>query len=255
MQLEFSYGLPVRKQYLIKRRRSNMKPMSAIIALLCVGAAGVWMGYSPSPLAAQGPSSPRKVTAAEYAASLPKDVYPDSRGRLPLVKREDLDEQGKKDYDSHLSQDSSSLAGLAGPGGLRLHASPANLRGAGLGRRLQELARLVVSREMDQVFEWTVHEPRALEQGLGPAIIDVVRYRKPLTGVGEKEAAIIQLGREVFGKHKVSSETFARAYKLLGDRNLVDLCDLMGSYATTAILLHTVDVRLPYDRKPLLPVP
>ena len=115
--------------------------------------------------------------------------------------------------------------------------------------------RLVVSREMDQVFEWTVHEPVALKEGLEPAIIDIVRYRKTLTGVGEKEAAIIQLGREVFGKHKVSSETFARALKQLGEKNLIDLCFLMGSYATTAVLLTAVDLHLPYDRKPLLPIP
>jgi len=42
---------------------------------------------------------------------------------------------------------------------------------------------------------------------------------------------------------------------LLGEKNLIDLCDLMGSYATTAILLHTVDAHLPYNREPLLPVP
>lgn len=197
----------------------------------------------------------RKMTEEEYAASLPKDVYPDSRGRLPLVKREDLDESGKKTYDNAASPNTPTLAGLAGPAGLGLHASPPNLRGASLGRRLQELARLVVSREMDQVFEWTVHEPVALKEGLEPATIDIIRYRKPLTGVGEKEASIIQLGREAFGKHKVTSETFARVYKLLGDRNLVDICDLMGSYATTAILLHTVDLHLPYNRQPLLPVP
>lgn len=196
----------------------------------------------------------RKMTAEEYAASLPKDVYADSRGRLPLVNREDLDDAGKKAYDIAASPNTTTLAGLAGPAGIGLHASPPNLRGAALGGRLQELARLVVAREMDQVFEWTVHEPRALEQGLEPAIIDIVRHRKPLAGVGEKEASIIQLGREAFGKHKVRSETFARLYKQLGDRNLVDLCNLMGSYASTAILLHTVDAHLPYNRKPLLPV-
>ena len=138
---------------------------------------------------------------------------------------------------------------------MQLHGSKVSMRGKGLGPRLQELARLVVSRELDQEFEWTVHEPRALKMGLEPAIIDVVRYRKPLTGVGEKEAAIIQLGREVFQKHHVESDTYARAFKLLGEKNLVDLCSLMGGYATTAILLHTVDLHLPYDRKPLLPVP
>jgi 4-carboxymuconolactone decarboxylase len=203
----------------------------------------------------EGTSGWRKMTEPEYAASLPKDVFPDSRGRLPLVKREDLDEDGKKAYDHDASPDSTALAGLAGPGGIGLHASPANVRGSVLGQRLQELARLVVARETDQVFEWTVQEPRALEEGLEPEIIDIVRYHKSLDGVAEKEASIIQLGREIFEKHKVSSETFARIYIQLGDRNLVDLCYLMGNYASTSILLHTVDLHLPYNRKPLLPVP
>jgi 4-carboxymuconolactone decarboxylase len=233
-----------------------MKAFRAIAALLAVAAfAVVLTGGSANSVAAQSSSGARSIAEEAYNAKLPKDVFSDSRSRLPLIKREDLDAEGKKAYDSHLSEGSTSLAGLQGPGGLQLHGSKASLRGKGLGPRLQELARLVVSREMDQAFEWTVHEPRALKVGLDPSIIDVVRYRKPLTGVGEKEAAIIQLGREVFQKHHVESDTYAKAFKLLGEKNLVDLCFLMGSYATTAILLHTVDLHLPYDRKPLLPVP
>ncbi len=233
-----------------------MKFFITPFVLLCAGAASILIGYSPSSVAAQGIATPRTMTAAEYAASLPDDIYPDSRSRIPLIKREDLDEEGKRAYDSRVSPDATSLAGLQGPGGLGLHGSRGNVRETtGLERRLQELARLVVSREMDQGFEWTVHEPVALKEGLEPEIIDIVRYRKPLTGVGETEAAIIRLCREIFQKHKVSSDTFARALKQLGEKNLIDLCTLMGEYTRTAILLHTVDLRLPYDRKPLLPVP
>jgi 4-carboxymuconolactone decarboxylase len=108
---------------------------------------------------------------------------------------------------------------------------------------------------MDQAFEWTVHEPVALREGLDPKIIDVIRHRKLLDGVPEKEASIIQLGREIFQKHKVSPDTFARALKQLGKRDLIDLTTLMGDYTRTAILLHTVDIHLPYDRPSLLPVP
>ncbi len=231
-----------------------MSSIRAVIVLSAVTIAGWCIVQGPAPVAAQGSSGAPYKTEAEWAATLPKDIYPDSRSRLPMIRREDLDEAGKKVYDSHLAEDSESLAGLQGPGGLHLNGSR-NRADTGVDRRLQELARLVVAREMDQVFEWTVHEPRALKFHLEPAIIDAIRYRKPLTGVPEKEASIIQLGREIFQKHKVSSDTFARVVKQLGKKNLVDLCDFMGSYATTAILLHTVDVRLPYDRKPLLPVP
>ena len=59
-----------------------------------------------------------------------------------------------------------------------------------MDRRAQEVARLVVSRELAQVFERALHEPLALKFGLQPEIIDVIRDCKPLSGVPEKEASI-----------------------------------------------------------------
>jgi 4-carboxymuconolactone decarboxylase len=153
-----------------------------------------------------------------------------------------------------ISPNTRTLAGIRGPGGLRLHGSE-DLSQSQVDRKTQELARLVVSREMGQVFEWTVHEPVALRFGLDPEIINVIRYRKSLDGVPEREASIIQLGREIFQNHKVSPETFARVQKHLGNRDLIDLCYYMGNYTRTAILLHTVDAHLPYDRESLLPLP
>ena len=194
------------------------------------------------------------VTEEAFIASLPSDVFPDSRGRIPLVRREDLDEEGKMGYDSRIAPDTKSRGKLQGPGGLTLNGTR-DLSETQVDARTQEIARLVVSREMNQRFEWTLHEPVALEAGLEPEIIDVIRYRRPLDGVPEREASIIQLGRELFQDRKVNSETFARVIKHLGKRDLVDLCRLMGDYTRTAILLHTFDVHLPYYTEPLLPVP
>ena len=221
-----------------------------------------WTGWGgmAQPVAAQKPATEKSSSAS--GAALPKDVYPDSRSRLPLVKRESLDEAGKKTYDD-AKGDPNSLVGLQGPGGIRLHsprfaeaARPANqyLRFQNkLGRRLSELAILVAAREVNQQFEWTAHEPAGLKAGLEPQIIDVVKYRKPTTGLGDKEASIIQLGREVFQTRKVSSDTFAHALKLFGDETLVDIVSLMGNYASTSILLNAFDQQLLEGQKPLLP--
>jgi len=194
------------------------------------------------------------VTEAEYQAALPADVDKDSGSRLPFVNRDELDEEGKAYYDSRRQPGSTSLGGIRGPGSVRLHGS-GDVAKSKVDRRTQELARLVVAREMDQAFEWTLHEPVALKNGVPPEIIDVIRNRKSLDGVPEHEASIIQLGREIFQTHKVKSETYARVLKQLGKRALVDLCDYMGEYVKTAILLHTVDAHLPYDMEPLLPLP
>lgn len=200
------------------------------------------------------------IGAAQTKNSLPEDVHPESRSRLPPAKREELDEDGKKAYDAIVSNPRL-LAGLRGPAGIRLY-SPKSGGGnqylrfdTALGRRLSELAILVTARELDQQFEWTMHEPEALKQGLEQSIIDVVKFRKPLTGLREKESAIIQLGREVFGKHKVIPETFARAKNLLGAKTMIDLASLMGDFASTAVLLTTFDQQIQPDQETLLPIP
>ena len=55
----------------------------------------------------------------------PSDVLPDSRSRVPLPRRDDLDASARSVYDAHVHIDPASgksLAGLYGPGGLRLHS-------------------------------------------------------------------------------------------------------------------------------------
>ena len=102
---------------------------------------------------------------------------------------------------------------------------------------------------------WTAHEPQGLKAGLQQQTIDVVKYRKSTDGLAEKDAVIITLGREVIGKHHVSSATAARALSLFGNQGLVNIVSLMGDYASTAILLNTFDQHVRPTDKPLLPIP
>jgi len=201
----------------------------------------------------------------EQVARLPKDVHPDSLSRLPLLKREELDEQGKKVYDLAISPESRTLGGLRGPSGIWLHSPilAEVLRAANqylrfettLDRRLTELAILVTARELDNQFEWTAHEPAALKEGLDPKIIDVIRRRKPAARLGKKEALIINFGRELFRWKKVRSQTFARAVSAFGRRGVLELAALMANYAMTALIFNTVDQQLHPGQKPLLPLP
>ena len=201
----------------------------------------------------------------EQVARLPKDVHPESLSRLPLLKREELDAQGRKLYDQAVSPASRTLVGLRGPSGIWLHSPVLAefLRAANqylrfetaLDRRLTELAILVTARELDNQFEWTAHEPAALREGLDPKIVDVVKRRKPVSRLGKREALIIDFGRELFRKRKLRSQTFARGVELFGQRGVLELAALMGNYAMTAVILNTVDQQLHPDRKPLLPLP
>jgi 4-carboxymuconolactone decarboxylase len=124
------------------------------------------------------------------------------------------------------------------------------------GRALVGLAILISAREHSQQYDWTMNEPVALKAGLAPAVIDVVRLRRPLTGVGEKEATLIQFGRELFGQHYVTADTYARAKKVFGQRDLSDfVVNVMAPHARDATLLTAFDQQLPAGQKPLLPIP
>jgi len=190
-------------------------------------------------------------------------IDPDSGCRLPMVRREDLDEGGKAVYDHHIAPGTDSLAGLKGPGGVRLHSPKlsAALRpvakylrfDTGLSTRLREIAIMITAREMDSRFEWAAHEPEALKQGVSQATIDVIKFRKPTDGLDPAEKAIIDIGREAMGKHSVSQETYDRALEIFGARKLVDLMGIMGNYMATATLLHVFDNQPPADA-PVLPL-
>jgi 4-carboxymuconolactone decarboxylase len=194
---------------------------------------------------------------------MPPDIDPQSGFRLPLPKREDLDDAGKIAFD-RAATPGKSIVGLRGPGGITLYSpKTANAR-AEFGNYLRfdvfdpktrEVAILAVAREMDSQFEWAAHEPEALKEGVPADVVDVIKHRKSTQGLDETYAAIIELGRQTFGDHKVTSECFARVKKLFAPTKLVELVMLMGNYAATAALLTAFDMQLPEGQKPLLPVP
>src|SRR5438132_6777502 len=166
-----------------------MKPIRSIM-IVSVVLAGCAAGVPQREEASKVPT----MTA------LPQDIYPESRSRLQLPKREALDEQGKRVYDSVLDPKRPTLAGFQGPAGIWLHSPRVGepirefnriLRNEmPLEPRLRELAILVTARELDNQFEWTAHEPVALKEGLDARILDVVKFRKAVSGAPEKETAI-----------------------------------------------------------------
>ncbi len=194
------------------------------------------------------------------AAPLPADVYPDSRDRLPLPKREDMDDYGKAVFDELTHKPELPSVRLYDPKVAKpLGEAHRYMRyKAGLPDRVMEIAVLVTARERDCQYEWTEwethgrdeHDPRHIE----PEIIDIIKYDKPAAGLGEKETAIINLGRGMFGQENVSPATFAEVLRLFGRRGTVDLVELMTLYTATAAEMTAFDQQPPEGLKPLMPV-
>ena len=224
-----------------------MKPSHTLTGLLILG-----LTVTAAPGAGgQAPPAPRRA--------FPADIHAETGNRFPAIRRDALDDAGKKLYDAR------GVADGFGPGAIRLYSPPVAeamtavndylRRKSGLEPRLVELAILVTARELDCAYVWNAHEPAALKAGLEQPIIDTVRYRRPLTALGDKEAVIVQLGRDAIGTHTVGADTFARAVKLFGHQGVVNIVSLIGDYAATSILLNVAGQHVRPREKSLLPIP
>ena len=195
------------------------------------------------------------ATVVEAQAPPPSDINPVTLSRLPPVTPEDLDEEGRRLLASR-------PAAKPGPGPAHItNYSPRERslgvpsgEGSPVGARFFQLAVLIVAREINQQYEWTAHEPAGLRQGLEQSVIDVVKHRRGVAGLSEKDAAFITFGRTLLREHRVTSAQWADMVRLFGRQQTVQLMTIMGDYLRVGIMLNAVDQRLPAGRAALLPL-
>jgi 4-carboxymuconolactone decarboxylase len=125
---------------------------------------------------------------------------------------------------------------------LRWHSS--------LPLRLNEFAILTTGRLWRSQVEWYAHVPLALKAGLSPDIIADLKANKRPGAMQPDEAAVYDFLMELATKHQVSDETFARAKKLLGEQQVVDLTGVAGTYVSIAMLLAMAEEGVPPGKEP-----
>jgi 4-carboxymuconolactone decarboxylase len=223
------------------------------------------LAETPAPMntATEVTFAPSVVTESD----IPSDIHRDSWARLPLPNRSSLDNDGQRAYDAIINPDSRYADGPRGPIAMWLyspamaeHIFPAStyLRfGTDKDQRLTELAILATAREVRSQYEWSAHEPLALDAGLEVEIIELVKYRQPLDtpapGLGNTERLIIQFAREIISEEHLSPETFIQAQTIFGNRGVMDLAGLIGYYNFVNLTLKTFSVQLAPGRTRLLP--
>jgi 4-carboxymuconolactone decarboxylase len=190
-------------------------------------------------------------------------IDPESRSRIPLPRREDLDTKGQKIFDYFTSGSKGVLRGLHGPAGIWLQEPKlaevyvpfgSYLRfEAGLSEPVREVCVLAMARECNSAFEWASHEPEALQVGVPAEVIKSIKFREPTTAMQAPFGTVVQLIREAFTERSVTAATYEAAVSLLGVPLLVDLVTLAGTYASTAALLAVFDMQLDVGETHLLP--
>ena len=139
---------------------------------------------------------------AESASLLPSDVHPESLTRLPPLTRNDLDAEGKAVYDNIVGD---GPPPKTGPVAISLYSPRiaqvfADLNGylrynGVLSPRHTEVAIVVATWEIAQQYEYSSHEPAALEYGAPQAVIDTIKFDREPVGLPPEETVIIKLGR------------------------------------------------------------
>ncbi|MGA2880655.1 MAG: hypothetical protein ABSG13_17045 [Bryobacteraceae bacterium] len=196
------------------------------------------------------------------SAVLPKDIDPQSLSRLANVKRDDLDEDGKRIYDE-LAGGAGKTVGATGPAAISLQSPKVAeaiqmlnqyLRFHGvLKPRDYEVAILVAAREFDQQYEWSGHEMGAQRAKVPQQVIDAIKYNKPAEGFSDRDTLLITFARDSFHQHRISSDLYAKTVETFGKQGTLELATIIGDYAMAAIMLNATDQHLPPGRPELLP--
>jgi 4-carboxymuconolactone decarboxylase len=238
--------------------------------------ATLWMLMSFAFLGGFGSGSALAQQASGKAPSaekLPPDVHPDTLSRMSRVKREDFTtDEEKQAFDRVVAlspQDfkKNYFEGWLGPGQMRmqipeveeiyLKQSALIREKSGLEPKYRELAILVATRECDNKSEFIDHAAREItRKQLDPHVVEVVKNREDTKGLEEKEALIIQYGRELFNQPKVSSKTFAEMERNFGRKATLGITLTMGHYVSNVLLMRAYDTQLyRHIGEPLPPSP
>ena len=111
--------------------------------------------------------------------------------------------------------------------------------------KLNEFAILIIGRQWRSQVEWFAHAPLAIKAGLSPDIVAELKAGKRPSTMPPEEAAVYDFVTELTTNHAVSDETFARAKKLLGEQQVVDLTTVAGTYISIAMLLAMSEESVP----------
>jgi 4-carboxymuconolactone decarboxylase len=103
---------------------------------------------------------------------------------------------------------------------------------------LKEMAILLVARHMNQPYEWSVHQPIAVQYGVSEAICASIEARTRPAVMSEDETLIYDTMQEFIAKKTLSDATFAKMEQKWGQRGIVEMGSIIGIYSLLAYVLN-----------------
>jgi len=119
-------------------------------------------------------------------------------------------------------------------------------------QKLVELAILMTARHVDNAFEWMLHQPLAVKEGVSRATIDAINAGQRPESMSDDEAAVHDFVRELLRTSFVPDAAYARMAERFGEQGVVDLTATVGYFVTVCYVMNVAGTPPPTsDAAPL----
>lgn len=129
--------------------------------------------------------------------------------------------------------------------------------GSSLQPRISEFVMLIVSREWTNQFEWAVHAPLALKNGIKQEVIDALAEGRHPKGMAEDEEIACEVCEELSRTKSLCETTYRRAVEKFGEVGVIDIATVYGYFVTVCAIMNLAHTPPPADTRvaPILPFP
>lgn len=117
---------------------------------------------------------------------------------------------------------------------------------------LREFVILMTARQWGQSYEWSVHYPLAIDEGVSPMMAQAIAEGRRPEGMVVEERILYDLFMELQRNHSISDATYERAVERFGEQGVVETVSLIGYYTMLAMLLNTARTPVPPGDAPAL---
>ena len=121
--------------------------------------------------------------------------------------------------------------------------------------KLNEFIILITARHFTQQYEWYVHYPIALKEGLSRETADAIADGRRPPNLSDDEQLIHDFCTELLQHHSVSDPTYARAVARFGEQGTIEMVGVVAYYTFQSMVLNTARTPVPPGAPSLKPFP
>ena len=129
--------------------------------------------------------------------------------------------------------------------------------GSSLQPKISEFVMLIVSREWTNQFEWAVHAPLALKNGIKQEVVDALAEGRRPKGMAAEEEMAYELCEELSRTKSVCETTYRQAVETFGEIGVIDIATVYGYFVTVCAIMNLAHTPPPAGTRiaPILPYP